>query len=119
MSNAKMETRRWAASAGMLLIVVGLLGYLTYIPVPTANRDIIITVLSVLLGAASAAIPNLFGSSDADKESMTAEIQSLRQEVKTLGAKYATLSEEHDKIVRMLIERHVVEGKGVVAEKLV
>ena len=107
-----MENRRWMASALMLLILVGLLAYLTFIPVPEANRDIIITVLAVLLGAGSSAIPNLFGDKDAEKEAMQAEISELHNSIQVLTTKYETLSNQHDRITSMLVERHVVLNNG-------
>lgn len=107
-----MENRRWLASALMLLILVGLLAYLTFIPVPESNRDIIITVLAVLLGAGSSAIPNLFGDRDAEKDVMQAEISELHNSIQVLTAKYETLSHQHDRITSMLIERHVVLNNG-------
>jgi hypothetical protein len=112
----KMEIRRWLASLFMLLMLIGLLAFLTFIPVPTANRDIIITVLAVLLGAGSSAIPNLFGDKDAEKDTMRAEISELKQEIQILAAKYQTLADQHDKVTRMLIDRHIVHGNGIVAD---
>ena len=114
-----MENRRWLASALMLLILVGLLAYLTFIPVPESNRDIIITVLAVLLGAGSSAIPNLFGDKDAEKEAMQAEISGLQNSIRVLTVKYETLSNQHDRITSMLIERHVVLNNGVGTGKIV
>lgn len=111
-----MENRRWFASIFMLVILVGLIAYLTFIPVPEANRGIIITVLGVLLGAASSAIPNLFGNVDKEKEELIAELNSLKQEIKVLSVKYETLSDQHDKITRMLVERHVIHGDGIAYE---
>lgn len=107
-----VEYRKWLASVFMLVILVGLLVYLTFIPVPAANRDIIITLLAVLLGAGASAMPNLFGDRDAEKEALRAEIAEMRRDMEILAAKHQTLSEQHDRITNMLIQRHVVSGEG-------
>ena len=108
-----MEKRKFWASLFMLVIVVGLLAYLTFIPVPAANRDLITTILAVLLGAGSAAIPNLFGDADAEKAKLRERIAILESHQKSLEAKYAEVKLSYDTIVNMLVQRHVVEADGI------
>ena len=60
----KRDVLIWIASFMMLLLLVGLVAYLTFIPVPAENKELIITVLGVLLGGGAAAMPNLFGDKD-------------------------------------------------------
>ncbi len=104
------ESRQFYASLLMLVIVVGLLCYLTFIPVPDGNKDIIITVLGVLLGGASAALPNLFGSRDGETERLKTELADLRHDYDKLDIAFATLKQEHDKIVHMLVDKLPVAG---------
>jgi Skp family chaperone for outer membrane proteins len=112
-SNAT-EKRRFTASAAMLAIICALLAYLTFIPVPSANRDLIVSVLSILLGAGAAAIPNLFGNDDKEKERMREEVASMQAELQALKAAHDTLKVQYDRLVDMLVKRHVVEGIGIV-----
>jgi hypothetical protein len=66
--------------------------------------------------AGSSAIPNLFGDKDSEKDAMRSELEALKQEMHILAAKYQTLSDQHDKVTRMLIDRHIVHGAGFVAD---
>lgn len=106
------QTLRFAASASMLMIIVLLMLYLTFIEVPVGNKDIIITILGVLLGAGAAAIPNLFGDSDKEKAALKKRIISLEKHVERLEGVNVTLANELNEIRKMLITRHVVKGEG-------
>lgn len=108
---------KFVASALMLIIIVLLMMYLTFIEVPAGNKDIIITILGVLLGAAASAIPNLFGDSDKEKEILIGRVRHLENTVSVQDAVIKTLREELTGIRTMLIERHVVKGEGVIAQK--
>ena len=66
---SKMDDFVWGPV--MLILLVGLVGYLTFIPVPSDNKDLIITVMGVLLGGGAAAMPNLFGDKDTETEKFT------------------------------------------------
>lgn len=107
------EFIRIAASSAMLLIIVFLLLYLTFIPVPAENKDIIITILGVLLGAGAAAIPNLFGDNDKAKERLLDRVRVLEREIVAQRAENETLHRELTEIRTMLIDRHVVKGEGL------
>jgi hypothetical protein len=107
------ETRRFVASGVMLLLLLVLLLVLIGVDIPGANRDLVITVMAVLLGAGSAAIPNLFGDRDAEKDALQREVSNLRVELGELQTAHSLLRDQYDTIVSMLIERHVVEADGI------
>lgn len=99
---------KFVASAVFVILLVAILGYLTFIPVPNANKDLIVTILGVLLGGAAAAMPNLFGNSDAEKEKLLVRVRSLEAAYEVLKAEYGTLKNEYDRLTDMLINRHLV-----------
>lgn len=107
------ETMRFVASSLMLAIIVLLMMYLTFVEVPDGNKDIIITILGVLLGAAAAAIPNLFGDSDREKDAMRNRLRHLEKTVEVQEAVIETLRTELTSIRTLLIDRHVIEGNGI------
>jgi hypothetical protein len=110
------STRRYIASAFMLAALFGLLAYLTYVPVPTANRELIVTLFAVLLGAGAAAVPNLFGEDKTETELLRREVDELKSQLEAMNAKYTEVKTAYDTIVKMLIERHVVDAKGIELE---
>lgn len=101
------NTVRVVASSAMLVTVVLLLLYLTFIPVPEENKDLIVTILGVILGAAATASPNLFGDNNEE------ELELLRKKILKLETANKVLNAKHDALQTMLIERHVVKGEGI------
>ena len=108
----------------MLILLVGLVGYLTFIPVPSDNKDLIITVMGVLLGGGAAAMPNLFGDKDTETEKLRERVRVVEAAMKdqkashdiqiaTLKAQNETIKTQFDQIVSMLVQRHVVQGIGI------
>lgn len=100
------------ASFFMLLLLVGILAYLTYIPVPAENKELILTILGVLLGGAASAMPNLFGSKDAETEKLRERVRQSENEISVLKAQYETLKEQHDQVMKMLVDRHILGDHG-------
>lgn len=121
----RRDTLIYISSFTMLLLLVGLIGYLTFIPVPADNKELIITVLGVLLGGGAAAMPNLFGDKDGETNKLREQLQLLQTELAAQKAEHdvmraelrtenETIRNQYDKIVAMLVERHVVHAAGVV-----
>lgn len=104
----KRDVLIYIASILMLLLLCGLVGYLTFIPVPPDNKDIIITVLGVILGGGAAAMPNLFGDKDEETAKLKDRIRALENKLDMATAEYETVKHHYDQVVRMLIDRHIV-----------
>lgn len=92
----------------MLVILVGLIGYLTFIPVPDENKELVITVLGVILGGGAAAMPNLFSTNDAETEKLRIRIRYLEEQLTVVTEKYNDLNNRYELIVEMLINRHFI-----------
>lgn len=112
MKDISAENRKFYMSTFMLLVLVAMVCYLTFIPVPTDNKDMVIAVLGVILGAGSSALSNLFGDKDAEKEELLKRIAKIENQYALLATKYDTLKGNYDQLTAMLVERHVVEGQG-------
>lgn len=106
------EIRKFVASGIFVVLLILMLLYLTFITVPADNKDLITTILGVLVGGAAAAMPNLFGSEDAEKEKLTDRIRSLERSYEVLKAEHVTLKNEYDRLTAMLINRHLVPENG-------
>lgn len=113
------QNLKFMASGIMLLILVALMLYLTFIQVPPGNKDIIITILGVLVGAGAAALPNLFGDADKEKESLQKEVDILRNRIRVIEAERETLRNELTEIREMLIKRHIIDKEGIRDEQTI
>jgi hypothetical protein len=107
------DTRKFIASGFLVVVLIALVAYLTFIPVPTANKDLVVTILGVLVGAGAAAIPNLVGDAKAETKQLQDEIASLRSELDIVRTQYSEVKVAYDQIVAMLIKRHVVDADGI------
>jgi hypothetical protein len=112
MASDSAELRKYFASFCFLLILIALIAFLTFIPIPSANRDIILTILSVLLGSAAVALPNLVGSANGEKEALQKRVQELELQVELLSTKYSSIKAEYDTIVSMLVGRIELGAKN-------
>ena len=96
-----------------LLLLIGFIGFLTFVPMPVASEKVILMVIGGLMTVATGALPRLFGEDKSQEDVLKVELENLRTELKLLTAKHEILKHEHDKLTAMLIERHVVKGEGV------
>jgi hypothetical protein len=83
-----------------LLLLVGMICFLTFIPLPPASEK---AVLMIVGGS----LPKLFGSS---KE------QALHDEIVALKIKHEELRISYDMLVKLLIDRHVIEQQGIISD---
>lgn len=98
----------YIASFVMLAALFGLVAYLTFIPVPADNKDIIITILGVILGGGAAAMPNLFGDKDEETEKLKDRISSLESQLGIITAQYKDVSRRYETVLGMLVDRHFI-----------
>jgi hypothetical protein len=116
MGSEQAENRKYYAGILFLLILIALIAFLVFIPIPAANREIILTILAVLLGAAATNLPNLSGNENAEKEALQKRVQELEFTVDVLNTKYSSIKDEYDSIVKMLVERIELGTKEVVVD---
>ena len=112
-SNMSKDIRTYIASAIFVVLLILLLGYLTFIPVPDANKDLIVAIIGVLVGGASSAMSNLFGVRDEEKEKLIERIAQLEKSYAVLTAEYEILEGKYDEMRDMLVDRHIVKREGI------
>lgn len=107
-----------------LLLLIGMVAFLTFVPLPGASEKVILMIIGGLMTTAAVALPKMFGSGDEKEKALEAEVASLRVEMErqasahdkamaAMEAKLLTVSDHYNAIVQMLVERHVVNGEGV------
>lgn len=109
------DVRSYVAATLFLFLVLLLLAYLTFIPVPAANKDLITAIISMLVGGLGVSLNKLFGTADEEQERQKMEhereIAGLRENLAVLQAKYDVLKQEHDDITRRVINHLAVVGR--------
>jgi hypothetical protein len=91
-----------------LLLLVGLVGFLTFVPLPPASEKAVLMIIGGLMALCTQALPKLFGN---NKEA------ELDKRVSDLTIKYNCLQDTHDRLMELLVTRHIIEQQGVVARK--
>lgn len=103
---ASKDARQYVASGIFVALVVALMLFLTFIEIPTSNKDLIVSIISMFVGGLGVAMGKLFGDNDV-------EMEKMREELDTLKVEYAVVKDQYDKIVSMLITRHVIDAQGI------
>ena len=103
---ASKDARQYVASGIFVALVVSLMLFLTFIEIPTSNKDLIVSIISMFVGGLGVAMGKLFGDNDV-------EMEKMREELDTLKVEYGVVKDQYDKIVSMLITRHVIDAQGI------
>lgn len=110
------DVRSYVAATLFLFLVLLLLAYLTFIPVPAANKDLITAIISMMVGGLGVSLNKLFGKADEEHERQKLEhereMAGLREKLAVLQAKYDVLKQDHDDITRRMINHLAVVGRN-------
>lgn len=89
-----------------LLLLIGMVAFLTYVPVPEESRQVILIIIGGLMSSAATAIPRLFGAEDTEKARLQVELNDLK-------ISHATLKGAFDQLTAQLIKDHVLKDRMV------
>ena len=106
------------AALVFLVILIGLVAFLTFVPLPVGSEKVILMIIGGLMTTAAVALPKLFGVDDPEKENFKKRVVALEAQLAVTEAHLSTLQAEHRNLVALLIERHVVKGEGFEHAKL-
>lgn len=105
--------RSWLASLIFLSLVVGLIFFLTFMTIPDKNKDIVTSIIGMLIGSISMAISIFVGRDPDDVAALKGEIEKLHDDRNTLIARLRDAQVDKD------ILRRQLEGlQGLVIERL-
>lgn len=93
-------------------LLVGLVAFLTFVPLPAESEKVILMIIGGLMASSATALPRLFGVEDKEKEALKNRVRSLEQHIAIVEARFETLQKQHDYMIGLLVERHVVKGDG-------
>jgi len=105
--------RSWLASLIFLSLVVGLIAFLTFLTIPEKNKDIVTSIIGMLVGSISMAISIFVGRDPDDVAHLKEEIEKLNDDRNTLIARLRDAQIDKD------ILRKQLEGlQAMVIERL-
>lgn len=96
--------RSWLASLIFLSLVVGLIFFLTFLEIPEKNKDIVTSIIGMLIGSISMAISIFVGRDPDDVMALKNEIESLNDDRNTLIERLRDAQIDKDVLRRQLEE---------------
>lgn len=119
------ERFRSKIAIGFVIILICMMAYLTFVPVPAENRDPILMFVSSFLTGGAMAMTMLFGGQDEDKKKCEDKIQKLKmdlamtqthyeKELAKVQTAYELLDKKYTVLTDQLIDLHVIDRNGMV-----
>jgi hypothetical protein len=103
------DSRTYIASAIFVALVLLLMLFLTFIPLPSGNKDLIVSIISMILGGMGVAMGKLFGKEDNEVVKLRAELDATKHELGQLEAQFHTLKGLYDNLMLQLVKRTDIE----------
>ena len=75
---AKNDLRHYAGAAGIFILIIFLLLFLSFNEVPPVNKDIFVTVTGMVVGSLSVVIYTIIGRNPDEVDSLTKKVDSLQ-----------------------------------------
>ena len=91
------EIRHYAGAAGVFLIVILLLLFLSFNKIPSENKDLFVSIVGVISGSLSVILFTIIGRNPN-------EVQELQKKNEGLEEKVQSLVQQKDELEKMLID---------------
>ena len=78
MKKAKNDLRHYAGAAGIFILIIFLLLFLSFNEVPPVNKDIFVTVTGMVVGSLSVVIYTIIGRNPDEVDALTKKVDSLQ-----------------------------------------
>ena len=75
---AKNDLRHYAGAAGIFILIIFLLLFLSFNEVPPVNKDIFVTVTGMVVGSLSVVIYTIIGRNPDEVDTLTKKVDSLQ-----------------------------------------
>jgi len=97
-----------------LILMLGLVAFLTYVSVPESSEKVILIIIGGLMTESAKGVGKLVGGGeDPEKLEQRSRIRKLENEYAELSAKYDTLYTMYNKLTETLLRHHVIHDEAV------
>ena len=90
------EIRHYVGAIGIFMFVVGILIFLSYNEIPSVNKDVIVSIIGMIVGSLSVVIMTVIGRNPD-------EVNELKKSNEGLTSKVNHLVQQKDELEKMLI----------------
>lgn len=85
-------------SALLFLLLVGMVAFLVFIPMPPTSEKVVL-IIHGLMTTATGALPRLFGSDDSKEEELERRTEEISRKYDELSTEYSTIKKQYDRMV--------------------
>ena len=89
------ELRNYAGGVGVFVFVIGILIFLSYNEIPSVNKDVIVSIIGMIVGSLSVVIMTIIGRNPD-------EVNELKKQNEGLSAKVEHLIQQKDELEKLL-----------------
>lgn len=90
------DVRHYVGAAGVFMLVILLLLFLSYETIPPANKDIFVSIIGMIVGSLSVVIYTIIGKNPD-------EVQELQKKNESLQSVADTMEKRNDQLENMII----------------
>ena len=91
------EIRHYVGAIGIFLFVVGILVFLSYNEIPNMNKDVVVSIIGMIVGSLSVVIMTVIGRNPD-------EVNELKKSNESLSTKVEHLVNQKDELEKMVIK---------------
>jgi len=97
MNGYKKDLRHYIGAAGIFLLVIALLLFLSFYQIPRENKDIFVSIIGMIVGSLSVVVYTIIGKNPD-------EVNSLQKKVESLQSLTDQMEKRNDQLERMIIK---------------
>ena len=97
MNGYKKDLRHYIGAAGIFLLVIALLLFLSFYQIPRENKDIFVSIIGMIVGSLSVVVYTIIGKNPD-------EVNALQKKVESLQSLADQMEKRNDQLERMIIK---------------
>jgi len=111
--NKSKDLRSYAGAAGIFILIVALLLFLSFNEIPPVNKDVFVSIVGMLVGSLSVVIFTIIGKNPE-------EVAELTKKNEALKSQNETLIKQKDALEKMVIDlqANILEKMTIVGASL-
>lgn len=101
------DRRNWASAAFIIIMMGGMILFLSTYPIPEENRDLIVSMLSIFTGGATLALNRLMGNSrdEEEKKELKRKIADLEKRLAEETSARKALENKLELVMKEIISK--------------
>ena len=97
MNGYKQDLRHYIGAAGIFLLVIALLLFLSFYQIPRENKDIFVSIIGMIVGSLSVVVYTIIGKNPD-------EVNALQKKVESLQSLTDQMEKRNDQLEHMIIK---------------